>query len=74
MHRRTLIGCCAVIIMMSTPATACPWNGCGADAAKQAKYPTPYYYSAPVYSGAVIGPSYGYTAPKKTVRSRRTAK
>ena len=71
MHR-TPIMCSALVLVAiaSSPATACPWNGCGTDAAKSAQSKT--YY--PSLSYAYAAPVYGYIAtPTKPVRYYRKA-
>src|SRR5262245_37795404 len=67
--REHISGCSAIIlvaVVASTPAHACPWNGCGTDAYNsytQTMYDS--YFAAPGYGPQVYGyaPVYGYSAP-----------
>ena len=68
----------ALIALVGTPASACPYNGCGADASNSVRPPlynpplvyAPNYggyalsYSGPVY-GYVAGPTVGYYANRR---------
>jgi hypothetical protein len=62
MRGQTLVTCSALVLiaLASTPATACPWNGCGTDASNAAR--SAVYYAPPInaYAPPVYAPAYGY--------------